>query len=631
MLERIREGSQGPLAMTIVGLIIVSFAVTGVGSYLGSSSPEAAASVNGEEITVTEVDTAYQNQRARMEQQFGESVAAAFANETYLATFRTQVLQQLISDKLIEQQASEIGLRVSDEQIKQAIFQIDAFKIAGQFDNDTFKAVLERQRFTPATFREYLRTQMTTEQLSNTLTGSSFSLEEEVSAVLRLQQQTRSAKTIELSAALFASDVTVTDEEVNEYYQANLSSFDTQEQVKLSYVSISVDNLMANQSVTSEEVLTNYEENITAYQTLEERRISHILIEFGDDEIAAKATAEEVLSLVTAEGADFATIASERSADTISAEMGGDLDFIARGDWSESFEDAAFALSEAGDISGLVSTEFGFHIIKLTELNLAVTTPFEEIQEELTAIVLKDKAMESFFALQEQMASAAFESPDSLEEVSNVTSRPIIDTAFFEKTNYPASVNYPQVENVAFDSDLIELGRNSDILQVSDEKMMVVRVSDYKPQRTLALDEVQATIMTRLTGEKTQQAAVDWAEGIKAALLNGESVEDALLNKSIEWNVVENLPRFGGNVPTEMTTAIFELSPVDQQNTAVVTLSTGNVGLVVLESVQAVDEIKADDLASGKTGFTNNESRKMYENFVEALTSEADIEIMSIN
>ncbi|MFT5713383.1 MAG: peptidyl-prolyl cis-trans isomerase D, partial [Glaciecola sp.] len=190
MLERIREGSQGPLAMTIVGLIIVSFAVTGVGSYLGSSSTQSAATVNGEEITLNEVESAYQNQRARMEAQFGESVAAAFASETYLENFKTQVLDQLISDKLVEQQATEIGLRVSTEQIKQTIFGIDAFKIAGQFDNDTFQSVIARQNFTPASFRDYLRMQMTTEQLSNVINGTSFSLDDEVSAVLRLQKQT---------------------------------------------------------------------------------------------------------------------------------------------------------------------------------------------------------------------------------------------------------------------------------------------------------------------------------------------------------------------------------------------------------------------------------------------------------
>jgi peptidyl-prolyl cis-trans isomerase D len=628
MLERIREGSQGPLAMTIVGLIIVSFAVTGVGSYLGSSSTQAAATVNGEEITVNEVESAYQNQRARMEAQFGESVAAAFANETYLENFKTQVLNQLISDKLVEQQATEIGLRVSTEQIKQTIFGIDAFKIAGQFDNDTFQAVIARQNFTPASFRDYLRKQMTTEQLSNVINGTSFSLDDEVSAVLRLQQQTRTARTLEVSAADFASDVTVTDEEVSQYYESNLSDFDTQEQVKLSYVTLSVADLIANESVSEEDVLANYQENIAAYQIPEKRRVSHILIEYGDDETASEATAEEVFALVNLPDADFADIALERSTDIVSAEAGGDLDFINRGDWSESFEDAAFALKEVGDISELVQTEFGFHIIKLTELLPLVTTPFTEVQEELTQLLLKDKAMESFFGLQEQVASAAFEQPNSLKRVSEITNRPIIDTAFFEKTNYPASVNYPQVENVAFSAELVENGLNSDVLPITDEKIMVVRAIDHKPQRTLALEEVNASIVNQLTARKTQQAAVDWAEGLKTKIFAGESIDEVLLAKSLELKTIESIPRFGGTVPIEMNNAIFKLSSVAQQNASVVKLSSGNVGLVILDSVQTVAEIKEEDLLAAKEGLATNQSRNAYANFIDALKSKADIEVI---
>jgi peptidyl-prolyl cis-trans isomerase D len=628
MLEKIREGSQGPLAMTIVGLIIISFAVTGVGSYLGSSSTPVAATVNGEDITLNEVEAAYQNQRTRMEAQFGESVAAAFANEAYLETFRTQVLDQLISEKLIEQQATELGLRVSTEQIKQTIFDIDAFKIAGQFDNDTFQAVIARQNFTPASFRDYLRKQMTTEQLSNVINGSSFSIDDEVTAILRLQQQTRTARTLEVSATNFATDVTVSDEEVEQYYQSNLSDFDTQEQVKLSYVTISVSDLIANEVVTEEEVLANYQDNLAAYQTLEERRISHILIEFGDDEAAAKAMAEEVLALVQVPEADFAQIASERSADTISAEVGGDLDFINRGDWSESFEDAAFGLKEVGDNSGLVQTEFGYHIIKLTELTSIITTPFAEIQEELTQRLLKDKAMGSFFGLQEQVASAAFEQPDSLQRVSEITNRPIIDTAFFEKTNYPASVNYPQVENVAFSSELVENRLNSDVLKITDEKIMVTRVIGHNPQRTLPLEDVSASIVNQLTATKTQQAAVDWAEGLKTKIFAGESIDEALAAKSLEIKTVESIPRFGREVPIEMTIAIFKLSPVAQQNVSVVKLSSGNVGLVILESVQSASEVSEEDLLAGKTGLASNANRNAYDNFVDALKGKADIEIM---
>jgi peptidyl-prolyl cis-trans isomerase D len=444
--------------------------------------------------------------------------------------------------------------------------------------------------------------------------------------VLKLQKQTRSSQTLEIKASDFANDVSISDEELNEYYQANLSDFDTEEQVKLSYVSLSVEDLIANESVSDEEALQNYQENIAAYQTTEERRISHILIEFAEDEVAAEAKANEVLAMVNAPDADFAAIAGAESNDIISAEEGGDLDFITRGDWSIAFEDAAFGLESVGDTTGLVKTEFGFHIIKLTELKPQITTPFEDVKQEIIDFMLKDKATDTFFALQEQIASAAFESPDSLDEVSTIANRPVIDTAFFSKGNYPASVDYPQVENVAFSADLIEEQVNSDVLQVNDEKILVVRVAEYKPQRTLSLEEVSATITTQLTAEKTQQAAVDWAEGLKKSLLNGESVDETLAAKSLEWTTTESIERFGAGLPQEMTKAVFSLAPVDGQNVDVVTLNNGNVGLVKLTGVNAVDEVDPDEVESTLAGLANNNSRQSYESFVAALLNEATIE-----
>jgi peptidyl-prolyl cis-trans isomerase D len=236
--------------------------------------------------------------------------------------------------------------------------------------------------------------------------------------------------------------------------------------------------------------------------------------------------------------------------------------------------------------------------------------------------------MESFFGLQEQVASAAFEQPDSLKRVSEITNRPIIDTAFFEKTNYPASVNYPQVENVAFSAELVENGLNSDVLLITDEKLMVVRAIDHKPQRTLALEEVNAGIVNQLTARKTQQAAVDWAEGLKTKIFAGESIDSLLVAKSLELKKVDNIPRFGGTVPIEMNNAIFKLSPVAQQNASVVKLSSGNVGLVILDSVQSAAEVKEEDLLAARQGLASNQSRNAYANFIDALKSKADIEVI---
>ena len=387
MLERIREGSQGPWAMAIIALIVLSFVFAGVGSYLTSSGSTAVATVNGEEISAQELERAYQNQRAQMESQFGESIAQLFSSEQYLSDFRGNVLERLIAEKLLQQQAVEMGLRVSDAQIREAIVQMPEFQFGGQFDNDRFQAILRQNGFQVAGFRDYLRVQMTQNQLAAALTNSSFTLDGEAERANALQRQTRDAKFVTVSAASFADSVEVTDEDVETYYNANIESFDTEEQVKLAYVTLNVEALKARVSVDDADVRTYYDDNIEGYGTQETRRVSHILIESGE---GAQEKAQALKSELD-NGADFASLAEQNSDDVFSAENGGDLDFITPEMMDPSFDEAAFNLANVGDISDVVETEFGFHIIKLTDIKEAQTTAFEDVEAEIRDTLLYDK------------------------------------------------------------------------------------------------------------------------------------------------------------------------------------------------------------------------------------------------
>ena len=292
MLERIREGSQGPWAMAIIVLIVLSFVFAGVSSYVSSSGVTAAAEVNGEEISQQDVERAYQSQRARLEAQFGESIGALFSDENYLRDFRLNVLDRLIADTLVLQKAEELGLRVSDKQIREAIVQMPEFQTAGTFDNERYLMLLRQNGFQPASFSNYMRQQMTREQLARAVSASDFALPAEVTLANALQQQTRNAEYLIVDSAPFASEVELSDEEVNTFYEANLAQFDTQEKVNIAYVILSVDDLKGDVTVSDEEVEQYYTENNLLYKTAEERRVSHIIIEFGDDEAAAKAKAE---------------------------------------------------------------------------------------------------------------------------------------------------------------------------------------------------------------------------------------------------------------------------------------------------------------------------------------------------
>ncbi|QPL51233.1 SurA N-terminal domain-containing protein [Alteromonas sp. B31-7] len=626
MLERIREGSQGPWAMAIIALIVLSFVFAGVGSYLTSSGSTAVATVNGEEISAQELERAYQNQRAQMESQFGESIAQLFSSEQYLSDFKRNVLDRLIAEKLIQQEAVALGLRVSDEQIKETITQMPEFQFGGQFDNQRFQTILRQNGFQVADFRDYLRTQMTQNQLAAALTNSAFALEGEVELANTLQGQTRDANYLVIDSASFSEGVEVTEDDINAYYNANIAAFDTEEQVKLAYVMLSIDDLKSRVSVDDDEVRSYYENNLAGYQTEEERRVSHILIEFGDDTEAARAKAEALLAEIKA-GADFATLAETSSEDSFSAEAGGDLDYITQDAMDPAFDEAAFAIENVGEVSDVVESEFGFHIIKLTDIKPSTTTAFEDVKSDIRESLLLDKATEAYFEDQNLMAEIAFEVPDTLEDVANAVDATVQETALFSRNMAPTALDYPAVLEAAFSSELIEEGVNSDIIEIDDETVVVVRVVEHEPQRTQSLEEVREGIVASLQDQKAQEAAQAWARERVNQLQKGESIDDALAEKSLNWEAAEGIARSGSTVNRAIVDKMFTLALGEGSQYDYVSLVSGDVAIVELTHVNPAPALEESVASTLKQRLSAMHGQRVYQQFVEGLRADADVTI----
>jgi peptidyl-prolyl cis-trans isomerase D len=627
MLQNIREGIQGPWAIGIVALIVVSFVFSGVGSYISSNNTNAVAIVNGEEIQAGTLENAYNNERARLESQFGEAVNSLFASESYVNQFRNDVLEQLINDELIVQKAKALGLRVGDSDIKKTIATLPEFQIAGVFDNAIYLNALSRAGFTPTEFAEYMRDQMTRQQLVQAINGSNFSLQNQVSQTLALQEQTRDAESLQIDVAKYKESVELTDEDIQAYYSANLSKFDTQEQVKLAYVTLSVADLAPNMTVSDEEVAQYYDDNKALYTSQEIRRVAHILFESSADDGAARIKAEAVLLKVKA-GDDFAVLAEENSDDIVSAEEGGDLGEISRGDYEGAFDDAAYALGNVGDVSEIIETDFGLHIIKLTEYTPAVVTPLAQASADIESVLRLSLATDEFFALQQEMARLAFEEPDSLEAVADATNRPIIETDFFEQNRLPGGVNYPQLANVAFSSELVDERVNSDLLELGENLVMVARVVDHKAQRTLALDEVSAQIQTELKIEKAQQQALSYAQEIQSAMLTQEDTTELLAQQALTWSTHLALSRTSNDLPLVMVNAIFELGPVDGANSKVVSVNDNSVGIVLLSAVNTASQDDDNVRKSIEQRIASRQGQQTYANFIAALRESADVQLV---
>ena len=626
MLEKIRESAQGPWAMIVIGLIVLSFVFAGVGSYLTGSTQVAAALVNGEEISANSVERAYQNERARIEKQFGEGVAALFANPDYLADFRRGVLDRLIGEKLIEQKAIELGLRVSDEQILNTIRNMPEFQVGGAFNNQRFQAIIQQAGFQPNSFRDYMRTEMTRDQFGRSIIGTEFSLENEVSSTNALQSQLRDIQVVTVSASDFSAEVSVDAGEIAEYYQTNIDRYDTEERVALSFVELKADDLIAETSVEEDELTDFYALNQGNYLTEEERRVSHILVEFGDDKAVALQTANNILVKVE-RGDDFAELAKTDSADTFSAENGGDLDFFGRDIMDPNFEQAAFGLASIGDTSEIIESEFGFHIIKLTDIKPEIVTPFDDVRDDIELTVQRDKAMELFFAKQQNMAELAFEIPDTLEDVAGDLGVSVQTTELFTQSTAPSSVNFPQVLAAGFSAELVEDLVNSDVLEISDEHVMVVRVREYEPQRTLALDEVEQAITSQLEAEKAQQAALDFADGLMLQLQDGNEITELLAERNLAWQKTEKLARFDSSIGTNVAQQAFTLGLNAGEKITTVARADGDVALIELLNVETPEGVETGELASLKQRLSSQMSQSNYAAFIATLRADADVVI----
>ncbi|MFT4808589.1 MAG: peptidyl-prolyl cis-trans isomerase D [Paraglaciecola sp.] len=623
MLERIREGSQGPWAMGILALVILSFVFAGVGSYINSSASGAAANVNGEEIGLDELERAYQNERSRMESQFGDAFATLASDTAYLQNFRQGILDRLISEKLLDQAAKKFGLRVSDEQIKLAIVGMQEFQIDGQFDNDRYLALLRQAGFQTNNFRDYMRVDMVRRQLSQSLMGTEFALVGEAKATYLMQQQTRDIKYLNIPASKFVDQVNVSDDEIFGFYQSNISQFDTQQKVSLSYVELVLDDLLSSIEVTDNELEEYYQQNLFDYRTDEERQASHILFESADEDEATASKAKEVLAKIQA-GENFSELAKTFSSDTFSAENGGDLGWFGKGIMDPAFEDAAFSLVDKDDVSGVVKSEFGYHIIKLTDVKPEKVNAFENVKQEIIVKVKTFKAEERFYEISQRMSEVAFEVPDNLDEVADLAGKSISTTDLFSRDNAPDVVSNPNVLSGAFSFELIEDAVNSEVIELGSNHIIVVRVAEHVPERTKTIEEVKEQIHQTLAAQLSQQAARDWALELKFALTNNDDVNPKLAALELSWEEKQVVTRNDPALSQSIVDALFKLSATDS---SVVDLINGDISLVQLTQVNSAAEANAQQLTSLQNRLASSKSQIMYGAVIESLKAQADIEI----
>ena len=624
MLEDIREKSQGLTAKIILGLIILTFAVAGVGSYTNSVDTSIA-NVNGDDISQQDFNKAYQTQRNRMEQQFGDMFDTLSNDSNYMANFRQGIVDNLINEKLIDQSSDSFAIRVSDERLKETIRKMPEFQVDGVFDNNRYLAIINQAGFyQSSSFRDYLRVEMTRRQLSQALVSSEFNLPYQEKLQQNLQNQLRDIRFVTIAAEQFKASVEVSAEEIKTYYLANQVRFENKKQVKVDYISLNVADIAKEIKVTDEELKQYYQDNLSSFTQNEQRRISHILIEFSDDENTAKIEAEAILARLE-QGEDFATLAKELSNDTFSGENGGDLEWLEPGVMEESFDVAALSLVKVGDITPLVKTSFGYHVIKLTEYKESTIQSFADVQADLLVKVSNEQAQDKFFALQQEMARVSFEYPDSLDDAANEVNVAVQTSTWLTRNGNAAPFDQDKVIEAAFSEMVLQDNMNSDVIEVNDNIALVLRLNTFQEANVKPLTEVEAQIETLLVSQKATETAQKTVDDLLTKLKANADITEQLIALNTSFETKASVTRYSSDVEQSISRAAFVLPhPLDGVVSASsVTLSNGDLALVEVQAVKLNDSAPANpNLAKQQT---SQLAQSAYQSYVDSLKVGAKI------
>ncbi|MGE6810096.1 SurA N-terminal domain-containing protein [Pseudoalteromonas sp. HL-AS2] len=628
MLEKIREGSQGPIAKVILGAVILSFALAGIGSYLGQTTEQPVAEVNGIKISQTEFNRAFQNERGRLEQQFGEYFTQIAADPNYMAQIRQGVIDRLVQQELQTQLAAELGLRVSDESVRQTILELPYFKIGESFNNDRYLQVIRQMNFQPDSFREYLRKDMTRSQLVSAVAGSDFALKNELDSAIALQQQTRSIDYLVVNKEAMQDSVVVSEQEIADYYELNSGQFLSPERLSVNYIELKAQDITVA-SVTEDDVKAYYEQSKAQYVEPEKRRVSHILIDNSEDDDAAKAKAESLLAQLN-QGADFAELAESSSDDIVSGEMGGDLEWIERDVMDPVFEDAAFALENKGDYSDVIASEFGYHIIKLTDLQAQQVKAYDDVKADLRAELEKAEKVDAFYEKQTEMAALAFEISDRLVDAAEAAGVEIKSTPLVALNELPEPLNSPAVITALTSVDLLEDKVNSELIELGNEHVIVVRVNEHEPAATKALSDVSEQIKASLVNEKTSALAKEKARTLFAEVQAGKSLNDVAAEQNLTVRQEAQLTRQSYTVSPAIVTQTFKMAhPTDSAIVELVNLNNGDAAIVALKSVTNAEV--ADNIDPQiQQNITMAQANKNYMVFIESLKAQAKINLPNV-
>ncbi|MBI4995900.1 MAG: SurA N-terminal domain-containing protein [Rhodocyclales bacterium] len=552
MFDSVRNNKK--VVQVILALIILPFAFWGVESYIGNmGGSKEVASVGGSKISQAEFREALREQQDRLRPSLGGRDPALLESPE----LRRAVLDNLVQRRLLDLHAARMKLSVSDAQLAGFIASVPQLQDDGKFSPERYEALIASQNKAKLQFEAEIRHDMTIQQAIAAVGNASLSGRTTADRWLAAQLEEREISEVVLRGESFLAQVKLAPDAVKAYYEANLKKFELPEQLRAEYLILSRDRLSEQVSVSDEEVKAWYAGHPERYKQAEERRASHVLIAVGakasDAELkAAESKAAEVLAQAKKAPGDFARLAKQYSQDPGSAAKGGDLEWFGRGAMVKVFEDAAFAMKE-GQVSDVVRSDFGFHVIKLTGIRAERSRPLDEVRGEIVAELKATTAARKYAEIAESFSNTVYEQPDSLAPAAEKYKLTIQTSDWLRKgAAIPGPLGHPKLAAALFSDDAIKNKRNTEAVEVAPNVLVSARVVEFRPAAQQALETVEPTIAGFLSHQEAARLAALDGEQKLARLNKGEKLD-------LGWSKPHAVTKgMAGELPPDVLRAVFK-------------------------------------------------------------------------
>ena len=581
MLQSMREGAKSPWVLVIIGLIVLSFVLTGAESLTFGGAQSGAAKVNDREISFNELQFAIEQQRRQLTEIYGDQLDPSLLDDDLL---RPGVLNNLVDRALLEDYAVSLGITASPEAIRRSIISNPAFEVDGSFSADYYRDIL---RSNGLTTDQYRAEQSGTDQLvklESIIGDADFITSVEAKAAIDVVVERRDVRFLVIPDTALSSQYQVNDTAISEYYEANKALFAQPERLTVEFVELNPSQFVL--PVDEAELQTQLADALADYETEAQSEVAHILLVQNDDE-TDQAYAERINEVGARLQADedFAAIAADASDDIGSSFVGGDLGFTDGSVFPDAMEEAIANL-EVGGISNAVTTDAGTHFILVKSRSAAEQVPDELLRAEITESLQTAQTQRDLLIAVDELRELVFTS-SGLEAAAQELGLVMATSQPFSRDQGEGLFSEASLRNAAFSDDVLVDGNNSDVIELSGSRFVALAVKEQLPEGTKPLAEVRSSISAQLTSEAQDRAMTTLVDEVNASLAAGETLEVISTAKGYEWRVELAATRQNVNLPSSVLQSAFSKRSADTETVSAVRLDDESYALVQLARTQA--------------------------------------------